>query len=508
MAVVQLTRPPQTDDELHAVVEALWGVSIPRVQVCEGHVAPFTAFAHAYFSRPPNIALWYASRGSGKSYMLALLSLTKAFVQEMDVTLLGGSMAQSQNVHEHNARLLAAPNAPRHALLKDTATEISTMSNSSVRPLPASQKTVRGPHPNVTLLDEIDEMEYSIYSAAMGQAMPKKDRHGHEVNEYTVAASTWQNPIGTFTTVKREFEEKGLPVFTFCYRENLEPHGWMTADYVERKRASVPSEMFRVEFDLGEPTGDARAFDMSKIELYGEVRAPLEGQGRTTLEDTEVVYAEPVGNRIYAAGADWAKSQDYTVIVVVDITEEPRRVVYWRRMRRQPYPTMFGAFDSAMKRYHAVGYHDGTGLGNVVHDLLESDANKFVFVGRERTQMLLDYVTAFESGEYRIPRETPIFAEHKYCPNDAIYRRLEESAHLPDTVAAMALAHRAAEKIPQPAGDAGTTVSVPKDLVEWRNARQADKQFNLPPEERYMRVGDVMVVDEFDGDPLSNFWSV
>ena len=77
---LELTRPPQNEDELWHVVKALWGIELPRQQICPDHVAPFTAFAHAYFATYPNWALWYGSRGTGKSYMLALLGLTKAAV--------------------------------------------------------------------------------------------------------------------------------------------------------------------------------------------------------------------------------------------------------------------------------------------------------------------------------------------------------------------------------------------------------------------------------------------
>ena len=48
------------------------GCADPRQQVCEAHNSPFDAFSDAYFAKEPNWALWYGSRGTGKSYMLAL----------------------------------------------------------------------------------------------------------------------------------------------------------------------------------------------------------------------------------------------------------------------------------------------------------------------------------------------------------------------------------------------------------------------------------------------------
>ena len=73
------------------MIKAMFGVELPRVAVCAEHVSPFQAVAHAYFGREPNFAVWYASRGSGKSLALATLGLTKAFVRDID-------QAQSQEL--------------------------------------------------------------------------------------------------------------------------------------------------------------------------------------------------------------------------------------------------------------------------------------------------------------------------------------------------------------------------------------------------------------------------
>ena len=82
---------PQNDAELWAYVAKTWGISIPRTAVCPDHVAPFTAFADAYFARDSMI-VWEASRGlGGKSFMLSILGLTIACTRGGDVNILGGS---------------------------------------------------------------------------------------------------------------------------------------------------------------------------------------------------------------------------------------------------------------------------------------------------------------------------------------------------------------------------------------------------------------------------------
>ena len=174
----KLERAPQTDEELWWVIYAMFGVALPRKRVCPDHVSPFDAVSHAFFGREPNFAVWYASRGSGKSLALAVLGLTKAFVSDVDVTILGGSMTQSLNVREHMRKLMQHKNAPLYAVDKDQATLIQMATGKAIKPLPASQTTVRGPHPPLQLLDEVDEMELDIYNASLGQAMEQKNVHG------------------------------------------------------------------------------------------------------------------------------------------------------------------------------------------------------------------------------------------------------------------------------------------------------------------------------------------
>src|SRR5690242_8901724 len=323
-----LKRAPQTDDELWWTIYAMFGIALPRVQVCSDHVSPFDAVAHAFFGREPNYAVWYASRGSGKSLALAVLGLVKAFVRDIDVTILGGSMTQSLNVREHMRKLMAHPNAPTYAMAKDQATLIQMASGKAIKPLPASQTTVRGPHPPLQLLDEVDEMEWDIYNASLGQAMEQKNVHGETVAEYIVASSTWQNPEGTFTQVIETARERGLPVFTWCWRELLEPHGWMSKRFIENKRKTVSAQMWHTEYDLNEPSAGSRAFDLDKIEEffidYGKtVRELHQGNG----DHDEYVWEEYQNSGIYAVGTDWAKEQDKTVIAVMRYDVRPHRMV-------------------------------------------------------------------------------------------------------------------------------------------------------------------------------------
>jgi len=423
--------------------------------------------------------------------MLALLALVKAALLEIDVTLLGGSMAQSNNVREHVEKLMDKPNAPMHMIQSMIQTEIKFTPGNWIRPLPASQKTVRGPHPSMTLLDEIDEMEKKIYNAAMGQALIQPNKRGVLVPEMVVASSTWQNPIGTFQEVIDDARRKGMPVFTWCFREVMEPNGWMPRTFIDRKRASIPAEMFRVEYELGEPAGDARAFDLEKVRQFFIKQDVIDE--RHGGSDDLWVYAEPDPTGVYAAGADWAKMNDKTVIIVCRVDVNPREIVYYRRINRRPWPEMIGLFNDAVNKYSALSAHDATGLGNVVHDLVDERTLKVELVGTKRTKLLTEYISDFEQGMYRMPINTPLYDAHRSASVDDVYGGAQVSykSHLPDDVAAAAIMHRAAQRMAPTAGPVGVGKSVdgPTYLRPVTPVREPDGVVYRKTEEYNVDVG-------------------
>lgn len=502
---LRLERPPLTKDELFHLVQGLWGVTLPRVPHCEGHTAPFDAFSEAFFGNKTNYVLWYGSRGTGKSFMLALLALTKALALDIDVTLLGGSLAQSQNVHEHVENLLKYPNAPLYAIERVIKTEIEFVARNWIRPLPASQKTVRGPHPQMTLLDEIDEMEYEIYTAALPQAMAKPNARGHVVPEMTVASSTWQNPSGTFKTVFTDAQRNNLPVRTWCWRDVIStrenPTGWMDPDFIERKRASVPAELFRVEYDLGEPSGVSRAFDLTAL---NRCLVDVEPVHIVSKDDDElIIYEEPVKWGTYATGADWAKEKDFTVIVTWRIDQVPCRLAHIRIMRRRPWPDMISYFNETTKKYVGMSAHDATGIGNVVGDMIDERTIKMVMVGRDRTTMLTDYITAVENQNYAIPVTAKRLLEaHRSTTVDDVYRTASvRDSHLPDEVAASALAHRAATRGGWTAiGEGAKKVENDPTMPVWLQGIDHIK----PPPARQEIAGQVVEMPE--QDDVGVFW--
>lgn len=445
---------PTTDDELWDWVKHVLNVEIPRTKCCAKHVPPFEAFAHAYFAKT-TMAVWLASRGfGGKSFLLALLSLTEAITLGASVNLLGGSGEQSERVHSYIAgsdpnawgKFWNAPNAPRGLLLSDpTKREMRLSNGARIRALMASARSVRGPHPQRLRLDEVDEMELSIFDAAMGQTMKSRG-----VDPQTVCSSTHHNPDGTMTEILRRARTNNWPVFEWCYKENVQPHGWLEPAEVARKRQEVPAAMFEIEYDLQKPSPETRAIDPAACKhLFNRDLGVFAGDEGSM---SEVRIVEPVHLRDFYHGTDWARDRDWTIIHSMERRRAglPDRLAAWARHGRKPWPIMIGAHNKRVEEYGGASAHDVTGIGGVIEDFLEVDSFGFDFSNRRhRTDLLWNYIAAIEQGDQmEYPFIEWAYEEHLFCTNEDLYK--PGSGHLPDTLAAGALSWWAREYGNQP----------------------------------------------------------
>lgn len=429
---------PTNDEELAEAILKYAGIVIPNKKVCPNHVAPFTAFADAYFARH-SIAVWKASRGfGGKSVMLATLGYMQAIMFGVGVNLLGGSGQQSANVHRYmNGNEPSLPNtfwkcpaAPRYLLKGDpTQRETKLENNGRISVLMASQTSVRGGHPAKLLLDEADEMELAIFDAAMGQTMPVND-----VPASTVISSTHQYPDGTMTEILKRAREKNWAVYEFCWRENQ--GFWLSADTVAQKRNEVTEAMWKTEYDLQEPSGAGRAIMLGMCDIMFD-----KSLGSYRGDINEYIEIEPpMPGATYATGADWAKEKDWCIFVTWRTDVTPFRLVAFMRTARKPWPEMVSDFDTQNARYGNNAAHDATGIGNVVQDYTETGPVPVELKGATRRTVLNNYISAIEAKTLIAPYIEYMYNEHRYCTLNDLYG----TGHLPDTFCAGALAYYAA----------------------------------------------------------------
>lgn len=371
---------------------------------------------------------------------LASLIFAEGCTLGAEVSLLGGSLEQSQRVHQYLKGERVAgwfwdnENAPKH-LLRDepTARRTRLTNNGSIEVLTASQKSVRGPHPQRLRGDEIDEMDPAIWGAAQGQAM---GRDG--IKAQTVGSSTYQNANGTMTAELLLASQKGFPVRKWCWRCVLEENGgWLTEEEAEVKFATITTLMKEVEYDLKEPAVEETLFDRGSLqrmfngEKYGRYEGGL---------NTAITVEEPVEGGTYATGGDWGKARDRSIIVTLRTDVTPARLVRYRHMGRVPFPQMVAAFNEDVSLYNSAACHDATGIGAVIDDYLEVMSESVKMVGKKRSDLFGQYVVAVEQGQIVCPDITYANREHKFCTVGDVYG----AGHPPDTIVGMAMAWRAA----------------------------------------------------------------
>lgn len=439
--------PPRTKTELQYYLWHFMGLKIPGVRVCADHSTPLDALADCYFARFP-VVVWKASRGfGGKTTMMAGLSSLE-FMNRINVAILGGSGQQSTRVHEatsaiwnHRAQIggktVLAPF--RWMLSREPNTkETRSIYGNWMRALTASTKSARGPHPQRLRLDEVDEMDLGVLDAAMGQTM---STDGVESN--TLISSTHQYPDGTMSEVLARAQDNGWPVHTWCFRETLAPHGWLSPALLERKRNDVTRQMWEVEYEMSLPS-------VSGVILAGDSMARFIDPRVRAVDDLEGVYYEferPAAGARYATGCDWARDQDFTVILTLRTDCDPYRVVAYERVNRLPYPVLISKFETRLQRYcvgrvadGVLGAHDTNGIGAVIGDHLNVDEalvdGMDVHGRQDKIELYSDYIMAIESGKIRTPHIKTLVNEHRYLTGAALYG----GGHPPDTVSAGALA--------------------------------------------------------------------
>ena len=418
--------------QLGMFVRTAFGVRIPDKKVCPGHSTPWEAFCAAFFAKDPVLVV-KASRGfGGKSFWMALLALTEGLLLKADVNVLGGSGEQSRRVLENMQDLWAKPGAPRHLGVAEIQREMRFKNGARIRALMASQASVRGPHPQRLRLDEIDEMDIKILDASLGQPMTRRG-----IESQTVMASTHQNHPGTMSDILQRALDQEWPVHTWCYRETMEPHGWLDKVDIERKRNEVSARMFANEYDLQAPSPESRAIEPEACEvMFNPAFGTYLGSNREALE-----FEDPENGASYSTGVDWGRKVDHTVITTYRTDVTPMRLVAWEQLKGGSWPEHFARVEERLKRYPGSALHDGTGIGDMADHMLNADIEPLLMVGKARHDLLHEYTAAIERLEMTGPRVDYAYKEHLYCDADDL---VKGGGHPPDSIVAGALAYRAA----------------------------------------------------------------
>jgi len=257
--------------------------------VKNNHKSPLDAMWAAY-AEEDDFLIWYAMRGTGKTFDLALLSfLESAFKPQCGINILGGSLEQSTKAIAYLKDLWEYPSVPRHLLCgNEVAGRGCKLTNGSwITALAASTKSVRGPHPQKLRLDEVDEMDSKIYEAAKGQPKMKCG-----IRDNIIVSSTLHNPFGLMSEIIDNRVELGAELYAWCVNEVIEPKGFWTLDEIQRRKKQLTKAMWEAEYELKRPKLGETIFDFDSVDrAYNRGRFDIINK-----------------NNIIEAGIDWGYS--------------------------------------------------------------------------------------------------------------------------------------------------------------------------------------------------------
>ncbi len=168
-------------------------------------------------------------------------------------------------------------------------------------------------------------------------------------------------------------------------------------DYINRQRAKM-SEAQWIREVLGEYANDDTA-----VFRFDDIRDAYErAEGANGL----IPEGYQEGHR-YVAGADLARSADWTVVVVLDVTKKPYRRVAWYRWQMLPWPVTIQKLRNIHAEYRLAGplnaVLDATGLGDVVLDELADLWDGFIFTPKSKVDMLTNLQLGLQNGDYVLP---------------------------------------------------------------------------------------------------------
>jgi len=284
-----------SDEELARFLKRRLGIRIPDQQVCPDHQAPFSFVADVFFGRVVDAVVW-SCRSGGKSFNEALLTfLDSHFRTKCDTRVLAGSFYQGRQVYEATLDFWDEPGWTQFLLSEPTKSETLLKNGSGFEVLTASQRSVRGPHPQRLKLDEIDELARDLYDAALSQPQSQ-----HGIPASVIMTSTMHRPFGLMQEVIDNRHKMGLKLYKWCFLEVVErcsdvcrnvqdprsicngkrcnlwedcqgkAHdavGYYAVEDVRKKKAQLPTDTWQSEWLVKRPTARDMVFDPQDLEV-------------------------------------------------------------------------------------------------------------------------------------------------------------------------------------------------------------------------------------------------
>ncbi|GEO26678.1 hypothetical protein AAC03nite_24630 [Alicyclobacillus acidoterrestris] len=225
----------------------------------------------------------------------------------------------------------------RDAIVKDTRTELRIeWESGGVTEFRSADNfdALRGEGVSFLVIDEAAMIPREAWEAALRPTL--SDTGGHCIIVSTPKGRNW------FFGVWSRGQDPAFPEWeSFKFPTWANPY--ISPEEIEEARATLPSDVFRQEYEA--------EFLEDSAGVFRGIRDCVSG-----------VLEEPQAGRRYVAGWDIAKHQDFSVVVVMDA--ERGHVVAFGRFNQVDYALQLHRVEAVCKKYNARLLMDATGVGD------------------------------------------------------------------------------------------------------------------------------------------------
>lgn len=230
--------------------------------------------------------------------------------------------------------------------------------------------------------------------------------------------------------------EPDFASFTFQTKDNTAlPH---LAEEQEKAKKELPESSYRQEYEAQFLDNEGQVFRNIQACIGGEFEAPKE-------------------NKHYVIGVDVAKYEDWTVLVVIDLTSF--RVVAFDRWNKVDWEYTRQQIEAKSKEYNeALIVIDSTGVGDPLAESLKRDSfpvHEYKYTNQTKKYLIENLALKIQQGAIRFPNiptlihELEIFG-YEYNPASRMITYNAPSGYHDDAVNALALAVWGAGHYPYP----------------------------------------------------------
>jgi len=284
-----------------------------------------------------------AGRGIGKTLSLSVVALWYVFIlsiterRPMKVVILGGSLVQAQICYNYIMEFISRIPFLQEQLAKEpTQKEILFKDGSWIKPLPASEKSIRGHHPDLLIIDEAAQVEDNILFAALPMTSPSP----YARHIFSTTPHLGQSWIENIWEKQERYEYPSWKFFNWNAESFLPPA------QLKILRQMLPEDKYRSEIQGLPYTAQGKVFRLADLKKCREENISQSEEGE-----------------IYA-GIDWGYYPAPTVLVIVQKTEEGWKVLHTQEWLREYSAQVLDDIERICHSYNVITiFTDSTDKG-------------------------------------------------------------------------------------------------------------------------------------------------